>query len=73
MSGRPIASPCVAVCAMNPLIGQCIGCFRTREEIAAWIRLSDTERDAIMRELPARRAAFEGGDAHPDNREEKPQ
>lgn len=33
----------------------CLGCGRTLPEIARWSRLTDAERDEIMRALPARR------------------
>jgi len=54
-SPRAIVSPCVNVCAIDPLSGLCAGCGRTLDEIARWCSMSDLERAAIMRELPARR------------------
>ncbi|HLW93446.1 MAG TPA: DUF1289 domain-containing protein [Roseiarcus sp.] len=42
---------------MDPISGLCIGCGRTREEIAAWLSLGETERRAIMRELDSRLVA----------------
>ena len=48
-------SPCVKVCVMDPDRDACIGCGRTLEEIALWGRMSDEQRDAVMRDLPARR------------------
>ena len=54
-----ISSPCIRVCILDPDTGLCEGCGRTREEIAAWYRLSEEERLAIMRGLEERmRAAF---------------
>jgi predicted Fe-S protein YdhL (DUF1289 family) len=32
----------------------CVGCYRTLPEIARWSRMTDAERDEIMRALPAR-------------------
>ena len=49
-------SPCVKVCVMDPDRDACIGCCRTLEEIALWGRFSEEQREAVMRELPARRA-----------------
>jgi uncharacterized protein len=40
---------------MEPERDVCIGCCRTLEEIALWSRMSDDQREAVMRELPARR------------------
>ena len=49
---RPIATPCVKVCAVDGATGYCLGCRRTLPEIAGWARLSDEERAAIMAALP---------------------
>lgn len=51
---RPIATPCVKVCAVDGASGYCLGCRRTLPEIAGWARLSDAERDAVMADLPHR-------------------
>ena len=51
---RPIQTPCVLVCAVDPDSGLCLGCFRTLEEIAAWSRLTDAERETVIRDLPGR-------------------
>lgn len=37
----------------------CLGCFRTRNEIANWWYVEDAERDDIMAQLPARKEAHE--------------
>ena len=49
-----ISSPCIRVCILDPDTGLCEGCGRTREEIAAWFRLSEDDRRRIMAELPER-------------------
>lgn len=51
---RPIATPCVKVCAVDGRTGFCLGCRRTLPEIAGWARLSDQERADIMAALPDR-------------------
>jgi predicted Fe-S protein YdhL (DUF1289 family) len=51
---RPVATPCVKVCAVDGATGFCLGCRRTLPEIAAWARYSDEERAAIMAALPDR-------------------
>ena len=51
---RPIATPCVKVCAVDGATGYCLGCRRTLPEIAGWARLSDEERAGIMAALPDR-------------------
>ncbi len=50
------ASPCVAVCRLDPQTQVCVGCGRTIAEIAAWPALSDAERATIIRRLEASRA-----------------
>jgi predicted Fe-S protein YdhL (DUF1289 family) len=52
-----IESPCVKVCAVEPVSGLCMGCNRTLPEIAQWGRLSPEQRRAIMDDLPHRRTA----------------
>lgn len=47
-------SPCKKVCVIHPESGLCIGCLRTRDEIAAWPRMTPEERRTRMDELPAR-------------------
>ena len=47
-------TPCVKICAFDPVSGLCGGCGRTLDEIAEWANLGDAERDRIMAELPAR-------------------
>jgi uncharacterized protein len=48
-------SPCVKVCQMDPARGVCIGCCRTLDEIARWSRMSDGDRETVMRDLGERR------------------
>ena len=50
----PISSPCTKVCTIDPRSGLCHGCGRTLAEIAQWASLPESERLAIMAELPAR-------------------
>jgi predicted Fe-S protein YdhL (DUF1289 family) len=49
-----IESPCIKVCVVDPASGFCIGCGRTREEIASWLDISAGERRRVMRDLPER-------------------
>lgn len=52
---KAIATPCVKVCIVDPESNLCLGCFRTLQEIGGWARLSETERERLMDELPKRR------------------
>jgi uncharacterized protein len=42
-----IESPCLKVCALDPTGTFCVGCFRTRNEIARWRDASDDEKRRI--------------------------
>ena len=52
----PIKTPCVKVCVVDGESGLCMGCYRRLNEVAGWARLTEAEREAIMAELPSRRA-----------------
>lgn len=52
--GHP-ASPCTAVCVLDPASGFCRGCYRTTDEIAGWASLGAAEKRQILDRLPARR------------------
>ena len=56
-----VPSPCVSVCAIDPAGGYCLGCYRTLDEIAAWINLDSAQRLADWDAIETRRKA---GDAH---------
>ena len=49
-----IESPCVKICVIHPSERLCTGCHRTIEEISAWSRLPQIERNKITNELPER-------------------
>jgi prolyl-tRNA editing enzyme YbaK/EbsC (Cys-tRNA(Pro) deacylase)/predicted Fe-S protein YdhL (DUF1289 family) len=38
-SAADVPSPCISICRMNARTDLCEGCFRTRDEIAAWSRM----------------------------------
>ena len=49
-----IKSPCKLICQLDLTSGLCLGCGRSREEIATWTRYTDAQRDEIMEQLGAR-------------------
>ncbi|WP_416355145.1 DUF1289 domain-containing protein [Aureimonas phyllosphaerae] len=53
-TSKPLASPCVRVCALDAAGALCIGCGRTIEEIAGWSDMSEEGRLAVMGELDER-------------------
>ena len=49
-------TPCIRVCELKNNI--CIGCFRTIEEIANWLKYSDEQRAQIIECLKCRKKAL---------------
>ncbi|MHC6227065.1 DUF1289 domain-containing protein [Pseudomonas sp. X10] len=45
---RPVASPCVSVCALDEQ-DICVGCQRTVAEITRWGRMDNQERREVLR------------------------
>jgi predicted Fe-S protein YdhL (DUF1289 family) len=54
-----IETPCILVCSIDMGSGYCVGCGRTRGEIASWVAMTPQMRRAVMEELPARLTAVE--------------
>lgn len=50
-----VTSPCINLCQLDQGSGCCRGCFRTLEEIAAWSRVSNDEKRAIVAAAAHRR------------------
>jgi hypothetical protein len=46
------------MCTLDPANNVCVGCGRTLPEIAAWTRMSEDERQAIIAKLPERLAPY---------------
>lgn len=61
-SNRP-DSPCINVCAMDPVTGLCAGCFRTIEEIANWLSYSEVQRAEVYCKLSDRQYACKAIDS----------
>ena len=56
-AANEVASPCINVCAIDPALGVCVGCFRTLDEVAAWIDLDTTQRLAVWDAVAERKRA----------------
>ena len=56
--GADVASPCTSVCTIDSATGLCAGCYRTLDEIAGWIDLSEQRKRALLATLATRRAQF---------------
>lgn len=51
-------SPCVGICKLDDASGFCIGCGRSKGEIADWISMNESQRDEVWLKLPERLAAL---------------
>lgn len=51
-----IPSPCISICRLNDASGLCDGCFRTRDEIAAWGNAGDERKKGIWKLIVQRMA-----------------
>ncbi|WP_245279939.1 DUF1289 domain-containing protein [Hyphomicrobium sp. 99] len=47
-------SPCIGICKLDDATGYCLGCGRTGGEIGDWVAMSESQRDAVWSNLPAR-------------------
>ncbi|MCP3716241.1 DUF1289 domain-containing protein [Paraburkholderia sp. CNPSo 3281] len=56
-----VKSRCVEVYAFDSKTGLCIGCFRTRDEIRDWEKLTDRRRHQILNGKSRRRAKMARG------------
>ncbi|MFC4486368.1 DUF1289 domain-containing protein [Tepidiphilus baoligensis] len=59
-----VTSPCIGVCRLDERTGWCVGCLRTREEIARWRDADEAERRRILAAVVRRRAALGEGEAN---------
>lgn len=50
-----IVSPCISVCMLDRDRDLCRGCYRSRAEIAEWLRADDDRRREILAAANARR------------------
>jgi len=51
-----VRSPCIEVCAFDGKTGLCIGCYRTRDEIRGWKKMTNHRRHQILNEKTRRQA-----------------
>ena len=57
-ASKEIDTPCVKLCVVDPDSGFCIGCGRTRPEIAGWLAMTPTGRREVMAGLEERLATL---------------
>ncbi|HUE18168.1 MAG TPA: DUF1289 domain-containing protein [Stellaceae bacterium] len=51
---RPVASPCIRRCSLDPISGFCRSCWRSLDEIVAWPSLDSAAKQRILGLLPQR-------------------
>ena len=56
-----VDSPCIGICQLDPDSGLCVGCFRTRDEVAVWGAASDGLKRDILAKTRERRVANREG------------
>jgi uncharacterized protein len=44
-----VKSPCVKICRLESNV--CVGCGRTVDEIARWMRMTDAERKEVINRI----------------------
>ena len=52
-----VPSPCIDVCDINSASGYCRGCYRSVQEIAQWLMMSDIEKTGVLDMITERRKA----------------
>ena len=55
-----LPSPCISICQIDPETGNCLGCYRSRQEIARWPAMSTNEQADLLEALKQRRAEKTG-------------
>lgn len=60
LKSKKLTSPCVSICQMGVNSGLCVGCYRTRAEIAAWQSMDQDDQVFLLDILRDRRAAATG-------------
>ncbi|MEX0299714.1 MAG: DUF1289 domain-containing protein [Kordiimonas sp.] len=50
-----VPSPCILVCQLHAASQICMGCLRTRDEIARWSRADNNYKQAVLNELEERK------------------
>ncbi len=51
----PVKSSCIGICILDPVAGYWTGCFRTGDEIGAWMGKSDGSKKRVLETVRKRR------------------
>lgn len=63
-----LPSPCISICQIDPVTENCMGCYRTRQEIARWPAMNAAEQRDLLQTLKQRRAEQTGLPPRQSNR-----
>jgi predicted Fe-S protein YdhL (DUF1289 family) len=63
-----LPSPCISICQIDPVSQNCMGCYRTRQEIAKWPAMTADEQQLLLQQLKQRRAEKTGIQARSSKR-----
>ena len=55
-----LPSPCISICQIDPETGNCLVCYRSRQEIASWPTMSTDEQAELLQALKQRRSEKTG-------------
>ncbi len=50
-----VPSPCISLCQMDAPTGLCKGCWRTMDEIIAWSKLDDADKQQVWTQIAQRK------------------
>tara|TARA_B100000029_G_scaffold189329_1_gene187164 strand:- start:799 stop:987 length:189 start_codon:yes stop_codon:yes gene_type:complete len=53
-----IKSPCKNICSIDKETGLCLGCYRTINEIALWIKLDDIKKKIIFQTINRKKTSI---------------
>jgi predicted Fe-S protein YdhL (DUF1289 family) len=56
-TSRAVMTPCVGICQLDPDTDLCMGCWRTRDEVARWTYMDDDTRRTVVARARRRRMA----------------
>ena len=62
-----VESPCNGTCVLSALDSTCLGCFRTKTEIAGWGSASNEERTKVVQRCAERRRMGQGDPIQADS------
>ncbi len=54
-----VPSPCIGICQSNDK-GQCLGCFRTRDERQKWITFTSDDKQKVIKRCVQRKKRKDG-------------